>query len=407
MDFILLLGDRLSNNFEHLLQLPFFEVLFLLVVAWTAGVIFKIFKLPLIIGQLLAGLIIGPSLLNLVQLTPTIDILGQLGAFFIMLYLGVTTDPRKLLKRAKASFSIAVLGTLVPFGLGYLVMRWFGLSVQTALFMGMAISTTSLATKAAVLDELKILHSKAGNTMIGTAVVDNVLSLILFSVIITTVKIGTFSIWTLLATVVEVTLFFGVVLFVGIKIYPWLKKFFSNRKAKGFTFALIVALLMGALAELIGLHYILGAYLAGLFIREEIVVKGLYEKIKDRLMVLSYGFLAPMFFISLAFSVDFRIFLQEFWLLLVLILVAFVGKTVAAGGAALWNGFSRKDALIIGFGMNGRGAIELIIAALGLSMGLINTAMVSILVFVSFITTLATPIFLNFVLKQHPDIEYE
>ncbi|MBT7088250.1 cation:proton antiporter, partial [bacterium] len=329
MDFILLLGDRLSNNFEHLLQLPFFEVLFLLVVAWTAGVIFKIFKLPLIIGQLLAGLIIGPSLLNLVQLTPTIDILGQLGAFFIMLYLGVTTDPRKLLKRAKASFSIAVLGTLVPFGLGYLVMRWFGLSVQTALFMGMAISTTSLATKAAVLDELKILHSKAGNTMIGTAVVDNVLSLILFSVIITTVKIGTFSIWTLLATVVEVTLFFGVVLFVGIKIYPWLKKFFSNRKAKGFTFALIVALLMGALAELIGLHYILGAYLAGLFIREEIVVKGLYEKIKDRLMVLSYGFLAPMFFISLAFSVDFRIFLQEFWLLLVLILVAFVGKTVA------------------------------------------------------------------------------
>jgi Kef-type K+ transport system membrane component KefB len=279
--------------------------------------------------------------------------------------------------------------------------------VQTALFMGMAISTTSLATKAAVLDELKILHSKAGNTMIGTAVVDNVLSLILFSVIITTVKIGTFSIWTLLATVVEVTLFFGVVLFVGIKIYPWLKKFFSNRKAKGFTFALIVALLMGALAELIGLHYILGAYLAGLFIREEIVVKGLYEKIKDRLMVLSYGFLAPMFFISLAFSVDFRIFLQEFWLLLVLILVAFVGKTVAAGGAALWNGFSRKDALIIGFGMNGRGAIELIIAALGLSMGLINTAMVSILVFVSFITTLATPIFLNFVLKQHPDIEYE
>ena len=407
MDFILLLGDRLSNNFEHLLQLPFFEVLFLLVVAWTAGVIFKIFKLPLIIGQLLAGLIIGPSLLNLVQLTPTIDILGQLGAFFIMLYLGVTTDPRKLLKRAKASFSIAVLGTLVPFGLGYLVMRWFGLSVQTALFMGMAISTTSLATKAAVLDELKILHAKAGNTMIGTAVVDNVLSLILFSVIITTVKIGTFSIWTLLATVVEVTLFFGVVLFVGIKIYPWLKKFFSNRKAKGFTFALIVALLMGALAELIGLHYILGAYLAGLFIREEIVVKGLYEKIKDRLMVLSYGFLAPMFFISLAFSVDFRIFLQEFWLLLVLILVAFVGKTVAAGGAALWNGFSRKDALIIGFGMNGRGAIELIIAALGLSMGLINTAMVSILVFVSFITTLATPIFLNFVLKQHPDIEYE
>ena len=407
MDFILLLGDRLSNNFEHLLQLPFFEVLFLLVVAWTAGVIFKIFKLPLIIGQLLAGLIIGPSLLNLVQLTPTIDILGQLGAFFIMLYLGVTTDPRKLLKRAKASFSIAFLGTLVPFGLGYLVMRWFGLSVQTALFMGMAISTTSLATKAAVLDELKILHSKAGNTMIGTAVVDNVLSLILFSVIITTVKIGTFSIWALLATVVEVTLFFGVVLFVGIKIYPWLKKFFSNRKAKGFTFALIVALLMGALAELIGLHYILGAYLAGLFIREEIVVKGLYEKIKDRLMVLSYGFLAPMFFISLAFSVDFRIFLQEFWLLLVLILVAFVGKTVAAGGAALWNGFSRKDALIIGFGMNGRGAIELIIAALGLSMGLINTAMVSILVFVSFITTLATPIFLNFVLKQHPDIEYE
>jgi Kef-type K+ transport system membrane component KefB len=407
MDFILLLGDRLSNNFEHLLQLPFFEVLFLLVVAWTAGVIFKIFKLPLIIGQLLAGLIIGPSLLNLVQLTPTIDILGQLGAFFIMLYLGVTTDPRKLLKRAKASFSIAFLGTLVPFGLGYLVMRWFGLSVQTALFMGMAISTTSLATKAAVLDELKILHSKAGNTMIGTAVVDNVLSLILFSVIITTVKIGTFSIWALLATVVEVTLFFGVVLFVGVKIYPWLKKFFSNRKAKGFTFALIVALLMGALAELIGLHYILGAYLAGLFIREEIVVKGLYEKIKDRLMVLSYGFLAPMFFISLAFSVDFRIFLQEFWLLFVLILVAFVGKTVAAGGAALWNGFSRKDALIIGFGMNGRGAIELIIAALGLSMGLINTAMVSILVFVSFITTLATPIFLNFVLKRHPDIEYE
>jgi Kef-type K+ transport system membrane component KefB len=400
MDFLTFLSERLLSNFILLTKSPVFDVLFILVVAWTVGVIFKLLKLPLIAGQLLAGLIMGPPILNIIKFTPTIEVLAQLGAFFIMLYLGVKTDPRKILRRTKAAVSIALAGFFVPFILGYLIVRFFGGGTYQALFIGMAISTTSLATKATILDELKLLNSKAGNAMVGAGVIENTMALVLFSVILNAAKTNNLSIWSLLATVIEVILFFAIVLFVGVKLYPYLKRYLSDKKDKGFTFTLIVALCIGALAELIGLHFILGAYLAGLFVREEILAKELFNKINDRLMVLSYGLLAPMFFISIAFNVTFD-FLREDLLLFILILIAaFAGKTFASGFYASRNGFSERDSWLIGFGMNGRGTIELIIASVGISLGIINQSVVSILVFVAFITTLATPISLHFVLKR-------
>jgi Kef-type K+ transport system membrane component KefB len=157
-------------------------------------------------------------------------------------------------------------------------------------------------------------------------------------------------------------------------------------KKKGFTFSLIVALILGLLAEAIGLHMIIGAFLAGLFIREEILDEETFNKIEDRVYGLSYSFLGPIFFTSLAFHLDFSA-IQSYSLLGILVFLALAGKFLGASGTARLQGFSIKDALMIGLCMNSRGAVDLIIASVGFEKGVIDQSLFSALVAVPFITT--------------------
>ena len=383
-----------------------FTILFILAVVWGVGLLFEKFGQPLILGELLAGLVIGPPILGLVGppgavfiWTPALDILATLGMFFLMFYAGLITDPKKLGKRVKTFFGVGIAGTFMPLLFGWLVAWFFTHDFWIALIVGLAISGTSLVTKVRILGDLRILKSKVGYTMMGGAMVDNILTFIIIAVVIKAITVGIVGPLDVVYTVALVVAFFGIALFIGYRVYPLVGKFFVHPGARGFTFALVMGLLIAGIGQMMGLHFIIGAYLAGLFVREEFV-GGAFRDLNRRFQTLSHGFLGPIFIVSVAFHVSFGVFETHTLFLIALIIAAMAGKVIGAGGGAYLTGLGKREALTIGIGMNGRGTVELILAMVGLEIGILVDTHVSLLVFTAFVTTFITPIGLKYMLRK-------
>jgi len=369
--------------------LDFTSLLSLMVVVWLFGKVFKELKLPIIFGELIGGVIVGPMALGIVSHdSEFIKILSELGIFFMMLHAGLETDPKELFASSKKSILIALGGIFLPFIGGFSASYFlFDQNVVSSLFIGMSLSITAIAVSVRLFKDCKISNSLAAHTTLSAAIIDDILAFILFSVVLGIAENSGVVFANVFMDILKIVLFFAVVLYLGNKTSKYLPKFL---KKKGFTFTLIIALALGLIAEKIGLHSILGAFLAGLFIREEIVDKKIFAKIEDRVFGISYSFLGPIFFASLAFSLNFSAFINEPVFLLVILIVAIVGKIVGAGGLAYLQGLSLRDSLIIGVSMNSRGAVELIIASIGLERGIIDKSVFSVLVLMAFVTTLVS-----------------
>ncbi len=399
-----------------------FTILFILAVVWGVGLLFEKFGQPLILGELLAGLVIGPSILGIVGETGVkeglignpifewtsaeLGILATLGMFFLMFYAGLITDPKKLGKRVKTFFGVGIAGTIMPLLFGGLVTWFFTHNFWIALIVGLAISGTSLVTKVRILGDLGILKSKVGYTMMGGAMVDNIFTFIILAVAIKAITVGIVGPLDVVYTVALVVAFFGIALFIGYRVYPLVGKFFVHPGARGFTFALVMGLLIAGIGQVMGLHFIIGAYLAGLFVREEFV-GGAFRDLNRRFQTLSHGFLGPIFIVSVAFHVSFGVFETHTLFLIALIIAAIAGKVIGAGGGAYLTGLRKREALTIGIGMNGRGTVELILAMvivgvaskIGVSSAEADIY-VSLLVFTAFVTTFITPIGLKYMLRK-------
>ncbi len=383
------------------------NIVLILLVAWVLGDLFQRLRMPRLLGELLAGLVLGPPLLGWVQPREAMTVLSDLGIFFLMFYSGMEMDPRKLLEHFWVCLAVAIGGFAVPFALGFAVALWFGATMLQSLFMAMGLSVTALAVGARVLQDMEIHQSKVGHIIIGAAIVDDILALVSFSVLTGLARTGEVDPWQILLLLGEVGAFFGVTILVGHFILPRFTRRLKDEEAKGFTFALTAALIMGFLAELVGLHLIIGAFLAGQFVRKEVVEPELYHRLHDRFFNIIYGFLGPIFFVSLSFHVNMNLPAQDWWFLAAIVGVAIIGKV---GGCALPVLIMRRspaEASVIGLGMNGRGAVELIVAkaVLLLSYGLMQTQAITeplltqsqftILILMAFITTFITPLALR------------
>ncbi len=366
----------------------FHSLLIIMVVVWVAGKIFRALKLPVIFGELLGGILVGPYVLDIVQTdSESIKLLAELGIFFLMLHAGLETNPRELLKSSKKAILIAVLSMFVPFTSVLALASYLGYAFNESLFLAMTLSITALAVTVRVFKDYKINNTKLGHITIGAAVLNDILGLILFSIVVSVIESGTLSLEPLLITLVKTTLFFGIVMYCGFKFSKYFRKFLRN---KGFTSTFILALALGLLAEQIGLHMIIGAFLAGLFIREEVVDPKVFNKIEDRIYGLSYSLLAPIFFASLAFHLDFSIIKENWEVMGLLLLTAVLGKIFGSYLGAIVQKIKAKQALVIGVALNSRGAIDLVIASIGFNQGIIGEDLFSILVFISFTATLIT-----------------
>ncbi len=373
------------------------NLLLVMVLIWTTGIIFKKIKQPLVLGELLAGIIFGPPILGIIEFDSTVKVLSELGVFFLMFYAGIETSPSALKQMTKPSLIVGIGGFLLPFILGVFVSVWiFDINYITGLFIGLGLSITAIAVNVRLLSDMNLNSYRVTPLIIGASVVDDVISFTVFSVIVGMTAGMAQEIWFRLSfDLLKVSIFFGVSIFIGLKVLPIVSSYFLSREAKGFTFSLIVALLFGFLAELAGLHIIIGAYLAGLFVRHNIVNPNLFQKINDRFLSISYGFLGPIFFVSLSFHMTFNIFQTHLIYIIVLLVAAILGKVVGAGISAYLAKMTFNESMVVGLSMNGRGAVELIIASVGLELGLIDDSFFSILVVIAFLTTVFAPISLS------------
>lgn len=366
----------------------FHSLLIVMVVVWTTGSVFRHFRLPMVFGELLGGIIVGPLMLGIVDAeSEVLKILAELGIFFLMLHAGLKTDPDELLEASKKSLIISIAGLILPFLGGYAVARLFGQTVEASLFIALGLSISAIALASRLFKDCKILDTPIAHTTMSAAIINDIAALVMFSVIMNYAESGTVSFAQLGQLSLTIVAFFAVIIIGGLKLSPFLNRiiYLGN---KGFTLTLIIALFLGIVAEHIGLHMIIGAFLAGLFIREEIIDDVTFNKIEDRIYGLSYSFFGPIFFATLAFHLDFTAFTQEPLFLLSVLAVAILGKLIGCGGMAWLLKFHRTESITIGFAMNNRGAVELIIATIGLEAGIIDQTVFSILVITAVVTTL-------------------
>ena len=347
----------------------------------------------------MTGILLGPPLLGLLHGSPGVAVLAELGVLLMMLYIGMEIDPRELGKASKGGILAALGGFLLPFGLGYWVVQEFGGTVVAGLFVGMAMGVTSLATKSRILVDLKILDTRIAHVMMAGALITDTLSLIIFAGIISFATSGSLDVGAIALISLKVSLFFLVSWLLGLKVFPplyrWLQKVGLTGRTFNATLILLIALAFAELAHLAELHGILGAFIAGLLLREAIAERKLSHELTGLVKDVSLGFLAPIFFVTAGFQVSFEVFQTDLTLFLIVILFATLGKIIGTALFYLPSGYGWREGLTVGAGMNGRGAVEIVIAGIGLQAGIITQEIFSILVFMAISTTATVPVFLK------------
>jgi len=364
------------------------------------------------LGELLAGVILGPPILGIVTASPPLEMLGELGIFFLMFYAGMELDPKELLEHKWPSIGVALGGFILPFFLGYIITKVFGGSQYQALFIGMGVSITAIAVQVVILHSMRINNSEIGHIIIGAAIVDDILALIALSTLLGLAKTGSVQFIAVIIVFGKVIVFFGITILIGHYVVPIFTRRLTDNGGKAFTFAMTSALLMAYFAELAGLHLIMGAFLAGQFVRKEIMDQEVYNIINDRFFGISYGFLVPIFLASLAFHLHFSLEWSFIVFAFFLTLVAILGKVVGCGTGGLIFGYNLRESFVIGLGMNGRGAVELVVATVVLRLSnelmeanvinepLLTQDQFSALVLMAFITTFLAPISLKWAVQK-------
>lgn len=360
-------------------------------VVWTVATLLRRLGLPTVLGELIAGVIIGPAVLGWVHPNEIIEVLAQMGIFFLMLHTGVTTEPREFFSALRSSLGVAVVGAAVPFSIAMGVGLAFGLSIPSAFFVGIVMTATAVVITLRILRDLGIGQSRMARVVVASCMIDGLLTLILFSMALGIMQNGSADPLFLFGYAIKVFLFFAFVIAVGYFLYPLFKHPFQSREGKGFTFILVLGLAFGLLAEAIGLHIILGAYLAGLFFEEKVASRELIQKVEDRLSGIAYSFLGPIFFISLGFHINFDTFSGPgLWFAIVLTVAVALGQILSAGGMARLIRFSWLESLKIGVGMCGRAEMAFILASIGLTMGAIDSQVFSTLILTAFLLNMVT-----------------
>ncbi len=381
------------------MEINIFNLILVLFVAWVAGALVSRLRYPAILGELSAGIIFGPPLLGLLQFNTALEVLAHFGVFLMMLYIGMEINPRDLKKASFGGLLAAVGGFVTPMALGYLLVIWFDGTQEAALFLGVAMGVTSLATKSRILLDLKLLGTRIAHIMLAGAVMTDTAALVIFAAMLGLTGATALAFDALSLIVLKALLFFGVAFLVGLKVLPYIGRQLSragfNQRTANFTVVLMVGLLFAEMAELAGLHSILGAFIAGLFLREGVFERKLSHDVSKLVHDISIGFLAPIFFVTAGFQVSLSVFQTDLLMLISVIVVATIAKIF---GTALFYLPSRngwREGLTIGAGMNGRGAVEIIMAQIGLEYGIISQDTFSILVFMAFFTTMTVPVFLK------------
>ena len=382
-----------------------FQMSLLLFVALAGYLVASRINQSAVVGEILVGILVGPSVLGLITYTDFVSSLAHLGAIFLLFTIGFEFCIRDILNVRYGV--IATVGVVVPWIGGYLTTSLLGYSTASALFVGTALTATSIAITANVLRELGRLETPVAKAIIGAAVIDDVLALLVLGVTTDMIR-GSISVSALGTSLAAAVVFIGLGLLAGIKLVSpllaWLDCRPLARQYPEFVFmtALAVAFLYAMVAELIGLSAIVGAFIAGVSCREVTLCHS--KDLREGAEYLQVIF-AAIFFVSLGIIVDLHSLTPAVAVLVgALTVVAMATKVVGCGLPARLFGYSWRDAAVIGFGMAPRGEVAMIVALIGLNAGVVGQEIFVAVIMMSLITTVITPVvFQNWLLKPLPE----
>lgn len=366
--------------------------------------VFNKLKLPAVLGELIAGIIVGPFAFGsipifegkpLVILNETVLQIGQIAGIVILFIAGLHITPREFLKGGAASFTIGACGVIVPFFLGFYVFTIFGLQALESILIATALTATSVAISVSVLKEFGKMQTKEAKIILGAAIVDDILAIAVLSVIVTMVQTGnlTPNVIDIIFLILKILGIFAVLLIGAIIIIPRIVNTERLWKAKGSIEGIVTASFFGAsaIASAVGLSPIVGSFSVGMAVASTRIIKQVEEYV-DKLEII-FG---PLFFAIIGAQVNLTGVNTEVLILsAVVIAIAIVSKLVGCGLPSLLFLREKSKAIIVGIGMISRGEVGLIVAGIGVSTGVLSSNIYTTVIIMVAVTTLITPLWLR------------
>ncbi|GAA0088941.1 cation:proton antiporter [Clostridium perfringens] len=379
-----------------------FDLALILISTKLFGLITKKIRMPQVVGALVAGVVLGPAFLNVLSETEFIQNLAELGVIVLMFTAGLETDINQLKKTGKASFIIAVLGVIIPLVGGFFIASIFnkGNDVNTILqnvFIGIILTATSVSITVETLKEMGKLNTRAGNAILGAAIIDDILGIIALTI---TTSLADPSI-NVIIVLIKIVMFFIFAGFAGY-LFHWafikLDERYQRDLRRFVIIAFVFCLLLSFCAEeFFEVADITGAFIAGLVISDSNRSKYL----NSRFETLSYMLLSPIFFASIGIKVQLTAMTKTIFIFaILLLLVAILSKVFGCALGAKLCKYSNREAIQIGTGMISRGEVALIVANKGIAMGLMLPEFLAPVVIVVVVTTIVTPILLKVVFNN-------
>lgn len=342
-----------------------------------------------VLGELLAGVIIGPGVLGLVHESEALHALAELGVLVLLFEVGLESDLGDLLRAGIQAALVALVGVVAPFAVGFGIMQGLGYSALVAVFVGATLTATSVGITARVLADLGQLQDAAARVVLGAAVVDDILGLLILAIVTGVAQTGRVSISAVALLSTKAVAFLVVAILVGIRLAPTLVKGIGWMRARGtlLVYSMVFALALAVVAEMIGLATIIGAFAGGLVLSTTQRRAHIEERIKP-----VADLLVPVFFVTVGMKVQPAMlspFAENAQLGIAMLLTAIaIGSKLVAGLAVYQRGVRRWP---VGVGMVPRGEVGLIFAGAGLAAGVIGADLYATLVVVVMLTTFAAP----------------
>lgn len=366
----------------------------ILVITTIFGSIAARYKLPMVMGELIAGVLIGPGQLNWVQPNSFINYFSDVGVILLMFIAGLESNVQLLKRFIQPSIRVAVNGVLFPIILAFLTGKLFNLNNFESLFLGIIFAATSVSISVEVLKEMNQVNSNEGATILGAAVVDDILAVFCLSIVssFSSNQPKTINQINFLNLGRDLLLFLGfflIVFMISRWVIPLILKIRRSLLTSSSTtiISLIICFSLAYLAEITGLSATIGAFFAGIIIGQSEIE----NQITDKINLIAYSIFIPVFFVSIGIQMNLLQIWQDFSFFIVLTLSSIFSKLFGAGIGARISGFNWQSALIIGSGMVSRGEMALIIAQIGLKRHLLSAANFSIIVGVIIMTTIIAP----------------
>ena len=393
-------------------------LLLLFVTARLAGEAFERMRQSPLIGEVLAGILLGPMLLGLIDPDPTtelgasLSVAANLGILVLVLLAGIELG-REGLHQAfrERSMVVAMVEFFLPFVAGYAFGLSIGMTFAQALFLGTALSVTALPVSVRILLDLNLLHSRLGRAIVSVALVNDLVAFAMLGLVLELTRIGGVVDGSTVALVLAKNLIFlGLVYSVSLVLkessritrsgQTYMQTFLGKLRGQesGFAVAVAIALALGAGAELLGIHFAVGVFYGGILITPRLMGRERFAKIRNAVSSVAFGFFTPIFFAFV--GLNFAVALGAWPLVVTVTAIAFLGKVLGGILGGYVARFRGAPLLALGFGLNARGMMELLLAQVGLAAGIIGADLYSALIVMTLVTTLSTPIALKRLVRR-------